>query len=309
MVGGVAIDDASKDVELPKPLVGEAFRFKGDRAVCWGRVGNSGLAVEQTENFWVLLPAAAKPSRLIVVDRDDEVRVVVETRDSNGRFLGMRVISEIEAKRARARFMLYYDMYRRGYLYMGWREHQARKVDGILHPFPDGTQNGICPRQKADAEQFCREVRSVLWQYGDMGPVASRTNCVTGYEDGWYGDGEVRVVDREDPPIADPAARAEAVVRELHIRAMCARKAQADWQPGGLFVLGPYGEVDTLYYITFKPVFFDVEQGDYPNLGPKAIATDIIAREGCAVQMMFKNVKASDEAIWFGKSTQQQEQK
>jgi hypothetical protein len=202
VVGGVAVDDVFEQVELPTPVEGEAFRFKGERVHTidgTGQVVGTGVEIPQ-DDFWVLLPGATKPSRLLVTGSKYKLSLVVETSRHTGNYFGSggnggwAVINEQSAKRARARLMLYQDMYRRGFLFLDWGSHQALKVDGILHPFPGVEQAGRYIRQKEDAEQFCREVRPVMYQHsGDLGPVMSRTNCVTGYEDGWHGDGEVRV--------------------------------------------------------------------------------------------------------------------
>jgi hypothetical protein len=299
IIGGKDVKERASTIVLPDPIEGDAVAFLGEsRAFARSTKGydDNVPLMHATEDIWVLLPGGKKPSRLLVYRFPGgpiEYRTEgVTDRDTYGLFRsgngGPIKLDDRTAREARARYLLTVDMYRRGFLHLSWKEHQARGVNAILNPHPNNSDYGISPKQKADADRFCREVRSVLWQHhGDMCPVIARTSCIAGTEEGWDGDGEVMVIDREDPPIADPATRADVVVQELHARAVWAKRSQADWQPGGIFVLGFDGDLSSFHTVTTKPVFFDVEQNNYPELGPKAIANDIIAREGLIVQMMF----------------------
>lgn len=212
MVGGVAIDDVFEQVELPTPIVGEAFKFKGERSAIWQspklRRFQEVEVVEQPEDFWVLMPGSERPSRLLAAKCDDSVYLVVETSWKGNGFFGSggsgggswAMIAEHSAKRARARFMLHQDMYRRGYLHIGWREHQMRKVDAILNPFPGGEAVGLHPRQIANAERFCREVRSVLWQHHGYitDPASASMHCVIGSTREKEEEGEVSIGGEEE---------------------------------------------------------------------------------------------------------------
>ncbi len=307
LVGGVDVKEFAKTVVLPDPIKGDAVSFLGESRV-FARSnkghGDNIPLVHMTEDVWVLLPGGKKPSRLLVYrfpgGPTQYMTEGIADRDTYGLFRGGNGgpigLVDYTAREARARYLLTVDMYRRGFLRMPWKEHQTRGVNAMLNPHPQNADYGIYPKQKADAERFCREVRPVLWQHhGDMGPVMERTSCIAGYEEGWHGDGEVVVGWGDDPPIADPAERADAVVRELHRHAICAKRSEATWQPGGIFVLGVSGDARSFHTITTKYVFFDVEQNNYPELGPKAIAADIITREGRVVRMMFGDKEAVDE--------------
>ena len=205
VVGGIDVKQFANLLSPPTPIEGEVVAFKGEaRAFARSRKGwdENVPLVHMTEDVWVLLPGGKKPSRLMVFRSIggpiEYFTEGVTDRDTYGMFRGGNGgpirLEERTALEARARYLLTVDMYRRGFLHMSWKEHQTRNVNAILNPHPTESDHGIYPKQKADAERFCREVRSVLWQHhGDMGPVISRTSCVHGYEEGWHGDGDVKV--------------------------------------------------------------------------------------------------------------------